>query len=76
LAEQLDLIREIGNFAAHPLTDIATGEITDVEPGEAEFLIGTLESMFDFAFVQPDRTAAMKAALNQKLKAAGKPELP
>jgi hypothetical protein len=75
LAEQLDLIREVGNFAAHPLKDTATGEITDVEPGEAEFMIDALESMFDFAFIQPSRTVAMKAAINAKLKAAGKPEI-
>lgn len=76
LSEQLDAVRNIGNFAAHPLPDKATGEITDVEPGEAEWLIQTLEMMFDFAYVQPAKAAANKKALNEKLRAAGKPELP
>jgi hypothetical protein len=73
LGEQLDAIRAVGNFAAHPLKDTATGLIQDVEPGEAEWLIETLESLFDFAFVQPAKTASRKAALNAKLAASGKP---
>jgi hypothetical protein len=34
-----------------------------------------LEALCDFYVVQPARTAAKKAALNAKLKAAGKPPL-
>lgn len=76
VAKQLDAVRHVGNFAAHPLKDTNTGEITDVEEGEAELLIETLESLFDFAFVQPAKWAASKTAINAKLKAAGKPEIP
>ncbi len=73
---ELDAVRVIGNFAAHPTKSTATGEIIDVEPGEAEWNLDVLESLFEFYFVQPGLTASRKAALNVKLKAAGKPELP
>lgn len=73
---ELDAVRVIGNFAAHTTKSTATGEIIDVEPGEAEWNLDVLESLFEFYFVQPGLTASRKAALNVKLKAAGKPELP
>jgi hypothetical protein len=76
LSEQLDAIRVVGNFAAHPMKDAITGEIADVEPGEADWLIETLDDLFDFAFVQPVRSADRKASLNAKLSAAGKPTIP
>ena len=55
LAESVDAIRVVGNFAAHPLKDTNTGEIVDVEPGEAEWLLDVLEQLFDFAFVRPEK---------------------
>ena len=73
---ELHAVRVIGNFAAHPTKSTATGEIIDVEPGEAEWNLDVLESLFEFYFVQPALTASRTAALNVKLKAAGKPELP
>jgi hypothetical protein len=75
LSQQVDAVRKIGNFAAHPLKSTRSGEIMDVEPGEAEWLIGTLEALFDFAFVQPERLKQQRAQLNQKLREAGKPPL-
>src|SRR5208282_6535945 len=39
LADNIDGIRNIGNFAAHPLKSTASGEIVEVEPGEAEYCI-------------------------------------
>jgi Domain of unknown function (DUF4145) len=46
LAEALDALRNIGNFAAHLIKSKSTGEIVDVEPGEAEWLLDTLEGLF------------------------------
>ena len=31
------------NFAAHPIKSMHTGEVIEVEPGEAEWLLDTLE---------------------------------
>lgn len=75
LAENLDAIRNIGNFAAHPLKSKSTGEIVDVEPGEAEWNLDVLEGLFDFYFVQPARMQAKRDQLNQKLSDLGKPPL-
>jgi hypothetical protein len=75
LVGQVDAVRIVGNFAAHPLKETNTGAVMDVEPGEAEWLIGTLEALFDFAFVQPKRLEEMRNKLNAKLAAAGKPPM-
>ena len=75
LADAVDAIRNIGNFAAHPSKDTNTGEIVDVEEGEAEWLLEVLEALFDFAFVQPKRLEKRKKELNEKLKSIGKPPM-
>lgn len=75
LASAIDAIRNVGNFAAHPIKSTNTGEIVDVEMGEAEWLLDVLEGLFDFYFVQPDLLQKKKDALNQKLKDAGKPPM-
>lgn len=75
LSEAIDAVRNIGNFAAHPLKDKNTGEIIDVEEGEAEWLLDVLESLFDFAFVQPEKLKERKIKLNKKLKKLGKPPM-
>lgn len=72
VAEVLHASREIGNLAAHATESADSGEILDVEPGEAEWNIETLEVLFDFYFVQPARTSQRLAALTAKLAAAGK----
>lgn len=73
IAESLDAVRNIGNFAAHPIKSQSTGEIVPVEAGEAEWNLDVLESLFDFYFVAPARTKARKDALNKKLADSGKP---
>lgn len=75
LAENLDAIRNIGNFAAHPMKDKSTGEILPVEPHEAEWNLEVLEGLFDFYYVQPAKASARRADLDEKLKAAGKPPM-
>lgn len=75
LADAIDAIRNIGNFAAHPLKSTSTGLILDVEMGEAEWLLDALEALFDFYFVRPAQLAAKRDALNKKLADAGKPPM-
>jgi len=72
LAGDLHAIRVVGNFAAHPTKDTSTGEIVDVEAGEAEWLLDLLAGLFDFYFVAPAETKKRRDALNAKLAAAGK----
>jgi len=72
LSDNIDAIRHIGNFAAHPIKDQQSTMITEVEPGEAEWILDVLEGLFDFFFVQPENMKKKRAALNEKLKNAGK----
>lgn len=75
LSQAVDAVRNIGNFAAHPTKSEHTGEILDVEPGEAEWLLDTLEGLFDFYFVEPAKMKNKREALNEKLREAGKPPM-
>jgi len=75
LADAIDAIRNLGNFAAHPIKSKNTGEIVEVEEGEAEWLLDVLEGLFDFYFVQPAVLREKREELNKKLKDAGKPEM-
>lgn len=75
LLDAVDAVRNIGNFAAHPLKDTNTGEIVEVEVGEAEWLLEVLEMLFDFYFVQPNKLKIRREELNQKLTALGKPTM-
>jgi hypothetical protein len=75
IAQNLDAIRNIGNFAAHPLKDTNTGEILPVEPEEAEWNLEVLELLFDHYYVQPARAAERRAQLDAKLAKAGKPPM-
>jgi hypothetical protein len=69
----LDAIRNFGNFSAHPVTDQTTLQIIDVENDEAEFCLDILDAVFDHYYVRPADAKRKKAALDAKLKAAGKP---
>ncbi len=75
LLESIDAIRNIGNFAAHPIKSQSSGEIVDVEPGEAEWNLDVLEMLFDYLFVRPEIVKKKKLALNAKLSDAGKPNM-
>jgi uncharacterized protein YbaR (Trm112 family) len=75
LAGDLDAIRNIGNFAAHPMKDTNTGAILPVEPHEAEWNLDVLEGLFDFYYVQPAIAKAKRDALDAKLAQVGKPPM-
>ena len=62
----------MGNFATHATKSEHSGEIVDVETGEAEWNLDVLEDLFDEYYVRPARAKAKRAALNEKLEAAGK----
>lgn len=72
IVDVIDAVRNIGNFAAHPLKSKKSGEILPVEPEEAEWNLDVLEALFDFYFVQPAVVRKKKVALDKKLKEAGK----
>ena len=72
IADDVDAIRNVGNFAAHPIKSQNTGEIISVEPQEAEWNLDVIEALFDFYFVGPVRAQARRDAYNKKLGEAGK----
>jgi uncharacterized protein DUF4145 len=69
----LDAIRNFGNFSAHPITDQTTVQIIDVDNHEAEYCLDILDAVFDHYYVRPAEAQRKRAALDAKLKAAGKP---
>ena len=75
LAENLDAVRQVGNFAAHPIKYEKSNTIVDVEPEEANWTLEVLEDLFDYFYVQPKRAEERRKRLEEKLKKAGKPPL-
>jgi hypothetical protein len=75
LSESIDAVRNIGNFAAQPIKSTCVGEVVETAPGEAEWILDVIESLFDFYFVQPEVLKRKRAALNKKLKDSGKPKI-
>jgi hypothetical protein len=69
----LDAIRSFGNFSAHPITDKTTLQIIDVDDHEAEYCLDILDALFDNYYVRPADAKRRRAALDAKLKSAGKP---
>jgi len=75
ISDNLDAIRNIGNFAAHEQKSKSTGTIMDIEVGEAEWNLDVLDSLFDFYYVRPKIEEEKRNKLEQKLSEAGKPPL-
>jgi hypothetical protein len=75
LARDIDAIRNTGNFSAHPIKSQSTGEIVDVEPGEAEWNLDVLEELFKFYFIDPALSEKKRKTLDKKLGDAGKPPM-
>jgi hypothetical protein len=73
LRTTIDLIRNFGNFSAHPIDDKTTLQIIDIEPHEAESCLDILEECFEHFYVGPAAAKARKLALDAKLAAAKKP---
>lgn len=71
--DDLHALRSVGNFAAHPQKNLVTGDIVDVDDGEAGWLLALLQALFDAAFVEPARHTQRKQAWNAKAATAGKP---
>ena len=65
LRDNLHTVRNIGNFAAHPIKSENTGIIAEVEPQEAEWNF-VLEQLFDFYYVQPEKARKMREKIEIK----------
>jgi len=72
IAHNLDYLREIGNFGVHQQKDTHTGELVEVEEGEAEWSLDVLDSLFDHYYVQPERNKKRRAEFDKKIDQAGR----
>lgn len=75
LRENVDAIRHYGNFAAHPNMNTVTGEIVDVEPGEAEWALEILLSLLEHYIAKPAEHTEKRRQLNAKLRDQDKPHM-
>ena len=75
IKQSLDAVRQVGNFAAHPIKSTSSGEVVAVEPDEAEWNLETIEELFEYFFLAPARVSRRRSQLNGKLSDAGKPQL-
>jgi hypothetical protein len=66
LGETLRAVCQIGSFQAYPQKSSRAGEIAPAEPGEPEWNIVVLESLFDFLFVAPAAARRKQAAVELK----------
>lgn len=73
IKNSVDAIRNFGNFSAHPITDMTSLQVIDVDPEEAEWCLEIVERLFDHYYVRPANDAEKLAELNAKLGQAGKP---
>lgn len=67
----LHYLREIGNLGAHTTED-DQAQIVDVDRVEAEWTLDNIERLFDYFIETPARDAERRAAVDEKLKAAGR----
>lgn len=73
IKRNVDAIRNFGNFSAHPITDVTSLQVIEVESQEAEWCLEIVEGLFDHYYVRPASDAKKLADLNAKLVQAGKP---
>lgn len=62
----LQVLRKIANFGAHPKKSTNSGEIMDIEPGEAEVMLEIIEQLFDYVFIKPKKQAEFLKHINDK----------
>ena len=72
LKGNIDYLREIGNFAAHPMKSTSSGAVLQVEPVEAEWAIEVVDGLFDFYFVGPAQDARRRRDFDGRIADAGR----
>jgi hypothetical protein len=72
IASNLDYVRTIGKFAVHPEKSKVTGEIVDVESGEADWNLDVLDSLFDLYYARPAHDKKVREEFDKKLEKMGK----
>ena len=68
----VDVVRNLGNFAAHAITDESTLQVIPVSREEAEWCLTIIENLFEHYYVIPAAHKALRDEFNRKLEQAGK----
>ena len=72
ITDLLHIVRKLGNIAAHPIDNIVSGTIMDIEENEAECCLEVIESLYDHYFVQPSKNNERL----ENMRKSGKIKLP
>ena len=73
---KMDVIRNVGNLAAHPMADTTTLEIINVEREEAEWCLEIIEELFDhYYYTNYAEDKKRIARLNEKLRRASRRQI-
>lgn len=72
IGKYIDLVRHIGNLAAHPAIDQNSGCIVEVEEEDAEALLCLIDEIFEEHFEKKYRFNQSLSSINQKHSQAGK----
>jgi hypothetical protein len=72
IRDNLDYLREIGDFGAHTQKDDVTGSIIEVELEEAEWCLEIIDSLFEYYIVGPKRDAERRSSFDEKLARANR----
>jgi hypothetical protein len=72
IRDNLDYLREIGDFGAHAQKDDVTGSIIEVEQAEAEWCLEIIDGLFDYYIVGPKRDEERRASFDEKVARANR----
>jgi hypothetical protein len=73
--QNLDHLREIGNFGAHQQTDKNTGGILDIGQEEAEWTLDVIDGLFEYFIVARERDERRRSEMDKRLEKAGRPPI-
>ena len=66
LKESIDYLRTLGNWAVHPPSWQAAGEIVAVREGEAEWALDLVRDLFQYFYVEPAEDERRRNAIDAK----------
>lgn len=72
IANMLDTVRKVGAFGAHAIKSEHTGEITDIEPEEANFNLQVIDALLNHYFVELPETQRIIDEVDKKNSEAEK----
>ena len=75
IRKYIDVVRQCGNMAAHPMKDATTGLVIDVELEEADWCLDLVKALLDFYYVLPEESNRKLKTVNSKLSSVGKPSV-